>query len=89
MKTGETITYPSSITWRHVSKMTLEAALEWLMRVAPDACISGEQNIGVAAVQNGQRGWLNKLAVVVEVTPSTVVALYRHDNSYWRLEKEQ
>lgn len=89
---GETFTYPSMTEWNFVTKLPETAAWEWLKQAVPGAEISGYRNVTVASILSGEDesyGWLNKVAVIVSVDVSRVVALYKHDSSFWVIRQQQ
>lgn len=90
---GETFTYPCLTEWNFVTKLPETAAWEWLKQAVPNAEISGLRNVSVSSILSGENrsyGWLNKVAVVVEVDVCRgIICLYKHDSSIWVITRRR
>ena len=77
--------------YSYVATVPEPAAMRWLGEVAPQASISGFSNETVADMlaQITTRGWLNKLAVVVEVKHGRTTALYMKDGNVWLIRQNR
>jgi len=89
---GDTTTYPmDGGAYSYITTVPESAAMLWLGEVAPQASISGLSNETVVEMlaHNTTHGWLNKLAVVVEVKRGRATALYMKDSDIWLIRQNR
>ena len=89
---GDTSTYPmDGGAYSYVTTVPEAAAMQWLAEVAPEAQISGFNDVTVADMlaRTTSRGWMNKVAVVVEVKHGLASALYMHDGDVWLIRQNR
>ncbi len=90
LKIGATGCYINDFGFSHVIDLPVEAAVEWVKKVAPETrmCVTGHAkakdltvggDIDTDATING---WLNKLFVVVACDHDNWVALDNHDGNF-------
>lgn len=89
---GDTMTYPmDGGAYSYVTTVPEAAAMQWLAQVAPEAHINGSNNETVTDIlaRTTTRGWMNKVAVVVEVRHGLAAALYMHDGDVWLVRQNR